>query len=552
VSISIAAGQQAIAAAATPADDSKPAAATQSEAPAQGQQPAKPAAPQFFDIDEYRVDGADSMPEIEVGAAVYPFLGPHRTAADVEKARTALEKSYHDKGYQTVSVAIPPQNIDSHVVVLKVTEGKVGVLRVKNARYFDIAKIKEKAPSLKEGGLPNFKDVTADIVGLNQWPDRRVTPTLRAGVAPGTVDVDLNVEDKPPIHASVELNNRQSPNTTSERLNATVHYDNLWQLGHSFTFTYQVAPERTKDAEVFSASYLARINDSFSMLAYGLKSASDVAAIGGLNVVGPGETFGTRAILTLPSADNFFHTISFGADYKNYGQTTQLGTDTFSTPVSYYPLVASYSATWQQDGALTQLNAGVTVNLRGLGSGFDEFDAKRFAANSSFTHVNADLSRTQDLASGYQVFAKVQGQVSDGPLVSSEQFSLGGMDTVRGYLESEVLGDNGWASTIELRSPDIGAFLQGKIKDESGQGTPRYVTFNEWRAFAFGDMGYADIYSPLPGQEDQFRLASYGFGARFKSFNVLNGMVALAIPVNQQTYTRSNDPRLIFRVWGEF
>jgi hemolysin activation/secretion protein len=425
-------------------------------------------------------------------------------------------------------------------------------LRVKNSRYFDLAKIKEKAPSLKEGTLPNFKDVTSDIVALNQWPDRRVTPALRAGVAPGTIDVDLNVEDKPPIHASVELNDRQAPNTTSERINATVHYDNLWQLGHSFTFSYQVAPERPSDAQVFSASYLARVTDTVSLLAYGLKSDSDVATVGGLNVVGPGETIGFRAVVTLPTADNFFHTISFGADYKDYGQTTQLGTDTFSTPVSYYPLVASYSATWQQESALTQLNAGVTLNIRGLGSSFDEFDAKRFGANSSFTHVNADLSRTQDLGSGYQFYAKVQGQVADGPLVSSEQFSLGGMDTVRGYYESEVLGDNGVAGTVEFRSPDIGAWLQSNVKDETGMGTPRYVTFNEWRLFAFGDKGYADIYRPLPEQQDQFRLGSYGFGARFKTFNVLNGMVALAIPVNQQTYTRSNDPRLIFRVWGEF
>ncbi len=87
--------------------------------------------------------------------------------------------------------------------------------------------------------------VTKDIVALNQWPDRKVTPALRAGVTPGTVDVDLNVEDKVPFHASVELNNRQSPNTTPTRITATAHYDNLWQRGDSFSFTYQIAPQRT-------------------------------------------------------------------------------------------------------------------------------------------------------------------------------------------------------------------------------------------------------------------------------------------------------------------
>jgi len=74
-----------------------------------------------------------------------------------------------------------------------------------------------------------------------------VTPALRAGDTPGTVDVDLNVEDKAPIHGTFEVNNRQSPNTTPSRISATAHYDNLWQEGDSFSFTYQVAPQRPKD-----------------------------------------------------------------------------------------------------------------------------------------------------------------------------------------------------------------------------------------------------------------------------------------------------------------
>ncbi len=160
---------------------------------APGTPPAKPASTERFDIDDFAVRGADKLPEIDLDEAIYPFLGPNKSADDVEKARAALEKAYHDKGFQTVSVSVPQQNAQSKVIALQVTELKVGRLRVKNARYFDLDKIKDKATSLKEGVVPNFNDVTKDIVALNQWPDRRVTPALRAGVTPGTVDVDLNV-----------------------------------------------------------------------------------------------------------------------------------------------------------------------------------------------------------------------------------------------------------------------------------------------------------------------------------------------------------------------
>ena len=539
-------------------------AAAETAAPAPGaQKPASAATPSaagpqqplaHFDIDDFAVQGADKLPEIDIEEAIYPFLGPNKTSEDVERARAALEKAYHDKGFQTVSVAVPQQNVNQKVVVLKVTELKVGRLRVKNSRYFDLDKIKDKAPSLKEGTVPNFNDVTKDIVALNQWPDRRVTPALRAGVTPGTVDVDLNVEDKPPIHASLEVNNRQSPNTTATRVSATVHYDNLWQLGHSFSFTYQVAPERRKDAEVFSASYLAHTDiDWLSVLLYGVKSSSDVATVGGINIVGPGDIIGGRAVMTLPSRDNFFHTFSAGIDYKHFDQTTmQLGSASFGSPVTYYPVVGTYGATFQYEKFTTQFNATLTYSLRPLSSDRFAFDAKRFDASPSFTHFNVDLSHTQELPEGYQFWGRLQTQIADGPLVSSEQLSAGGLDTVRGYLESEVLGDDGVIGNLEIRSPDIGAMLQKQLKDETGKGTPRFTTFNEWRMFAFADIGHVSIQRPLPEQLNNFDLWSYGLGSRFKLFNSINGVVVLAVPMTNQTYTRAGDPRVNFRLWGEF
>ena len=505
-----------------------------------------------FDIDEYRIEGADSLPQIEVEAAVYPFLGPRRTADDVEKARAAVEKAYHDKGLQTVGVAVPQQDAQRGFIVLKVTENRVGRLRVKGSRYFDLANIKGSAPSLKEGSLPNFKEVTKDIVSLNRWPDRRVTPALRAGLAPGTVDVDLNVEDTLPLHGSAELNNRQSPSTTPLRQSYSLRYDNLWQLGHSMTLTYQDAPLRRKDAMVISGSYMARTYyDWLNVLVYGLKSDSAVATVGGANVIGPGEVIGGRAVLTLPTKGELFHTLSLGIDYKHFAQTLKLGSDAFDSPVTYAPLVASYGATWQGDGRLTQLNASITAGLRGIGSSWEEFDAKRYKATGSFVHLNADVSHTQELPEGFQLFAKMQSQVADQPLVSSEQFSIGGQDTVRGYLESEVLGDYGIVGTLELRSPNLAPYFEQKLDNPLGQPV-KFNAFDDWRFFAFADVGRARIHEPLAEQQSQFDLASYGVGTRMKTLKHFNSYFFVGMPLISQQVTVANHPRLGFRIWGEF
>lgn len=179
-------------------------------------------------------------------------------------------------------------------------------------------------------------------------------------------------------------------------------------------------------------------------------------------------------------------------DYKHFGQTVQLGKDSFDSPITYYPLTASYGGTWQQEKALTQFNLGLTFNLRGPGSGFEEFDAKRGYANSSFIHLNADIAQTRELKHGFELFGSAKAQIADGPLVSSEQFSLGGLDTVRGYYESEAIGDNGLVGTLELRSPNIGDWLQTKI-NAAHKGTPpasdgKHYLATGWR-----------IRRPMPG-----------------------------------------------------
>lgn len=506
--------------------------------------PARPA-PLHLDISEYRIEGAHLLPQTEVEQAVYPFLGPGRTTDDVEAARAALEKAYNAAGFQTVGVQVPPQRVAGGVVTLRVVEGTVGRLRVKGSRYFSLDAIKDDAPSLAEGKVPNFEEVRKDIVALNQQPDRRVTPALRAGATPGTVDVDLNVDDTLPLHASVEYNNRYSTDTTHTRLTATAHYDNLWQLGHSLSFTYQVAPERRSDAEVYSASYLARIPrfSELSLLAYGVKQASDVSTIGSINVSGRGEIAGLRAILNLPYEEGFFHTISLGADYKHFDQGVTLEGETLKSPITYYPLTAAYNATWSENEATTQFGTTLSLHLRGMGSDPSAFDNKRFKSSGDFFYLRGDLARTQEFSFGFQGFARIQGQWSGQPLVSPEEFAAGGLETVRGYLESEAIGDSGALGSLELRSPSLSG-LFGKTVAKS--------FLDEWRIYGFADAGVVTINQPLADQTANFHLASVGGGSRIRLLRHLNGSVDWALPLIAQNDTKARHSRVSFRVWLDF
>jgi len=491
-------------------------------------------------IRQYRVLGAHHLTKIEIERAVYPFLGPGRGPQDVEQARVALEKAYQAKGFQTVSVQIPQQNGANGVVVLNVTESTVGRLRVRGSRYFLPSSIKKNAPSIAEGSVPNFNDVTQDVLSLNQWPDRRITPSLKAGVIPGTVDVDLTVQDTFPLHGDVELNNRYSANTDPLRLNASLSYNNLWQLGHSIGGSVQIAPEDINEVQVYSGYYVIRFaNPSWlTLIAQGVKQDSNVSTIGSLDVAGKGEIIGGRAIITFPQLTNFFHSLTLGLDYKHFDQNSNNIAVFPPTPVYYYPFSINYTATYAPKGSVTTADFGVIFNVRGMGSTPQHFDFNRFDADANFIYLRSDLSHQHDLPWGFQAFGKIQGQVSDQPLVQSEEFAGGGLPTVRGYLEAETLGDNGAFGTLELRSPNFLSSLGAEA--------------NEGRIYIFTDGGYLEQIDPLPEQDFQFALASVGAGARIRFKNHFNASIDAAVPFISQVQTAALDWRITFRLWADF
>ncbi len=546
--------QSATAAVTTPPtaeNKAQPPAESKAEAPAEN----KAEAPLVGDmyIREYRVRGSRLLNGAEIGEVVYPFLGPGRTTVDIDNARAALEKAYHDKGYQTVSVSIPPQSGWRGLVFLQVEEMKVGKLLVKGSRYYLPSDIKKRAPSMAPGTVPDFNQVQKDIVALNKSENLQVTPVLSPGEEPGTVDFELTVKDKAPLHGSIELNNRYSPHTVPLRLNGSINYDNLWQLGHTLGFSFQIAPERIIDGEVYSAFYTVPLSQDVNFTVQGTSQKSDVASLTGTDSIGQGDIIGGRVNWTLPEGKDFLHSFTLGLDYKHMVDRTRtytvvqgkrvLGTFTLvDTPIDYYPMSLAYSASWVKKSNFTDLNAAMNMHFRGMGSDQDKFDGKRYNADGSYVYFRGDLTHTHDLPGGMEVMAKVQGQLANHPLVNSEQFAAGGQSTVRGYLESEALGDNGVVGTLELRSPSfIGTKKEGtKTQD------------NEWRVYAFLEGGTLSLNDPLPEQTSRFDLASVGIGTHLKLHEHFNGSLDVSMPLIDQGTTLGGDLFLSFRIWADF
>ena len=505
---------------------------------------AAPATAVAFDVAEIRVEGSTVLPQDDVEEVVYPFVGPGKTATDIEHAKAALQALYTQRGFDTVSVVIPPQHIsagNAAVVQLQVIERRVGRLRVTGAKYFLPSDVRVGAPSVAPGTVPNRQAILRDLTALNTLPDRQVQPSLRAGRHPDTVDVDLEVTDKYPLHGSLELNNRNNADTSALRLAASLTYGNLFQRGDSGTISYQVAPENVRDAEVTSASYLFHVPDSkLSLLLSYLHSNSDVTALGSTDVTGRGTSAGFRVLIPLGSTSNFSHSLSAGWDYKKYYELdTFVKTRTFTAaPVTYYPVSATYAADWTGERSTTDLSLGLEFGLSPLGSPQPAFDNKAFNAKPGFSIARATVTRQQDLPYGMQLWGSVTGQLTNDVLVSSEQVAAGGEDSVRGYLAAETLGDLGAYLQTELRSPSVAKYIGGPV--------------GSWRFHLFGDAGVVNLTQAQVGQRSSYGLSSAGVGSRVNLWGYLNGVLQDAQTFDNGPNTRAGTNRVLFRVYGEF
>lgn len=496
-----------------------------------------------FAILEYRVEGNTVLSASAVEHAVYPHLGEHRTIADVELARKSLEQAYQKAGYSTVFVDIPEQGVVNGVVRLRVTEGRVDRLRVTGSRYYSLGRIRSQVPALAPGTVPYLPEVQQQMSSANSASaDRRITPVFRAGRTPGTVDVDLKVTDQPPWHASLEVNNRYSANTTHTRASGELRYDNLWQREHSLSLQYQTAPENTDEVRVASATYLFRSEQSNQLTAlYAVRSRSNVAAIGDISVIGSGDILGARRIVPLTPRRQYFHSLTLGMDYKSFDESLLQGADSSTeTPIRYVPLSLAYNASLPGESAGNQFNAALNFSLRQLsgrrvdcfGQEVDQFECKRFRARPNYLYLKADYKHTRKFLNGMSLTARLSGQFADQPLISNEQFSAGGADSVRGYLESERLGDNALQAGLEWRSPSF-----------AGEKTPG---LQELQFLIFAEAAQLRIQEPLPDQQSRFTLASGGTGLRFTAFRNLTGELDWARALRDGASTRSGDDRLHF------
>jgi hemolysin activation/secretion protein len=487
-----------------------------------------------FDVQEIRVLGNSQLPATVIETAVYPYTGPEKTIADVESARLALETAYRLAGFSTVYVDIPEQTVDDGIVRLKVTEGRLSHVRIEGAKYFSARRIRSAFPDIDPGDVPNIPALQRGLASLNsETGDRSVVPVLSAGAQPGTVDLTLRVEDELPLRASVEVNDQYTANTTRWRLGLSLGYDNLFNRFDSVSFQYQTAPEEPSEMAVIAGSYVTRWGrDDRNRFAFTyIDSDSDVAAVGTLSVLGKGQIAQAQLIFPLVNEATASHTLTFGAAFKSFDELIRLDVDeNLATPISYMSFSLGHGSVWRGERAEWKLNSGIDFGLRRIFNGAQEFADKRYRGRPNFFTLHADGSYGRPFGKWLAMRTRVGGQYSAEPLISNEQFAIGGAHTVRGYLEASELGDVGALGSFEFGSQPRPVFGD------------RFMV----EGFAFYDAGIVAVLKPLPGEARRSDLASAGLAFNLGLDDHFAASVSWAYPLVPSGTIGAGDSRFLF------
>ena len=124
-----------------------------------------------------------------------------------------------------------------------------------------------------------------------------------------------------------------------------------------------------------------------------------------------------------------------------------------------------------------------------------------------------------------------KGQYTSDPLLSSEEFGVGGVSYGRGYDSSEIIGDQGFAGKLELQWNE--PYEWNMIED--------------YQLYSFFDIGRTFNEDAIANNQITDTLSSAGLGVRTDFTEDTKGSLTVAFPLNRDVQAENDrNPRVYF------
>jgi hemolysin activation/secretion protein len=490
----------------------------------------------LFDLRRVSLSGARAIAADQLATAYQPYLGKKVSQADLAAIATAIGDLYRAAGFHLSRAIVPPQDIRDGQIRIEVIEGSITevALTGEGAEQFGVRPLLDPVIAEQPSRLATLE---RQLLLINGRPGVRIADTALQEIGAATGRFRLVVDLKTwHVYTSFGVDNLGSSAVGPWQSYATGAFNSYLLPGDTLAVNLSTIATDPRELAFGRLSYDVPVGtDGIRLGASALYSEVRPGDFRRLfNDITTTESFEMRgsivplqsqsATLALTSAVNFSNVSErdmFGPFYQDHIRTLSLTSD--------YRLQDNFGGNnyftlmWRQG-----------LDIFGASRRGDDF-LSRDGASPKFSVMDFWFTRYQTLSDAWSVKMSGAGQIASGPVLTSQQFYLGGAAFGRGYGSAEISGDNGVAGSLELRFDQRLSF--------------RYLTGYQLYGFADAGVAWNDGYSYTDG----LALTSAGAGVRLFLGGDLRADIGVAVPLGYRAPDNSSRrARLLFSLSNAF
>lgn len=446
-------------------------------------------------VEKIVTDVSEILSETEIAAITAKYEGRSVDIQDLYHMLNELNDLYIQKGFITAKAILPPQKVTNGIIHVKLVEAHFGQLILEGNEHTRDAYILKRF-SQQSGDLVNIDTLEKEIFYFNRTNDIQLKAELKPGQAFGLTDCVLKVVEPSNIRATLFSDNEGSTNTGRYRLGMS--WVNSSLTGNRDLLA--ISPIGTEGTLAGTIMYNRPITRKGTSLGFSYsKNQSSV-------ILGPFDSLDIKSDET-DTGINLSHPFRVKPNFKVDGSASffnkKAKTD-FSgdTLIDYQVHTFSLGLTFQ--------------NIDPNGFWYHRYELTRGDSDISdaFYRLNFTAVRQQKIEKDRLLIYRATGQLSNNHLLpSTEQFSIGGINTVRGYTTGTLSGDQGYNLSIEYDFP--------------------IRFYHQMKGFGFIDHGGAFPFKGNDqGSSSDDYLTSIGFGLNLYNSKYLSGKLVVGIPID--------------------
>ena len=407
-------------------------------------------------IAQYQFQGNTVFDESQLQTLTIPYRDRTVRIDELEDLRQQITHFYIDHGYINSGARILPNALKEGVLTFDIVEGKLDDVQIHGQERLNENYIKNRL--LNDEPL-NINDVKEKFQLLLTDP---LIASMQGSLLPSAQSnrsiLSIDVIRARPYQVTFFGNNYRPPSVGGEGGGVSSWVSNLTGLGDTLNFTFQ-ASEGTR---LYSGGWSMPISDKGTLAYFNFTEGDSwVMESPADNTDITSKVHNIEGGISHPLIENLQRKLTIGSSFAVRQNDTRLLGNSFSfnEGVNSGHTQATVVRFFQEhierrEAQVLALRSTFSVGLNALGS--TPQTNINFPSSEFFAWLGQGQYAHQVLDNGSQFVWRGHVQVSNSSLLPIEQIAVGGVNTVRGYRENELVRDEGFSNSVEFHYPLFG------------------------------------------------------------------------------------------------